>query len=64
MVKEMCTERRLVPEGLPENSVANLHGIVVVRVRLRSTKLMQIDKRKFSCIAANYKNTMYKTMYE
>ena len=37
MVKEMCTERRLVPEGLPENSAANLHGIVVVRVRLKST---------------------------
>ena len=37
MVKEMCTGHRLVPEGLPENSVANLHGIAVVRVRLKST---------------------------
>ena len=33
MVKEMCTEQRLIPQGLPENSAANLHGIAVFRVR-------------------------------
>ena len=37
MVKEMCTEHRLVPEGLPENSAANLHGIDVVRDCIKST---------------------------
>ena len=37
MVKEMNTEYRLVPEGLPENNAANLHDIAVVRVRLKST---------------------------
>ena len=51
MVKEMCTEHLLVPDGFPENSAVNLHSIAVVRVRLKV--LMQPDKRKFSCIAAN-----------
>ena len=50
----MYTEHRLVQEGLPENSVANLHGITVVRVRLKP------DKRKISYIATNYENTMCK----
>ena len=48
--KEMRTEHRLVPEGLQENSAAYLYGITVVSVSLNS------DKRKISCIAANYKN--------
>ena len=34
-ISYVCTEHRLVSEGLPENSVANLHGITVVRVRLK-----------------------------
>ena len=42
-VKEMCTEHRLVPEGLSENSAANLHGIAVVHVRLKS-RLKSRDK--------------------
>ena len=37
MMKELCTKHQLVPEGLPENSAANLHGIAVVRVRLKNT---------------------------
>ena len=49
---------------LAENSVVILHGIAVVRVvRVRLKILIQPDKRKFSCIAciaANYKNTVYK----
>ena len=61
---EMCTEHQMVPVGLPKNHAANLHGIAVASVRLKSTNATW--QKKFSCIAANYKNTMYKTtcMYE
>ena len=50
MLKEMCPEHRLVQAG-------SNPGAVVCALK----RIMQPDERKFSCIAANYKNTMYKT---
>ena len=50
-------------EACPRTVRLSYKDLVVDRVLVRFKVLMQPDKRKFDSIAANCKNTMYKTLY-